>query len=357
MGESQPTVFQPDFNHSINVEGSADRLTSNGGALLLREADHRLGLMESLGEVLHDPRDQKRIRYTMVELMRERVYALALGHSVQDDVDRLAHDPAMKIAVWNRSGDRVIDERLASQPTQSRLVENLADSRNRNAMREALADWTHRHLRSTHADRRVRHAVIDIDSFPITVYGSQDGASYNGYYKDTVYHPLIASFSVGGDYDSTRVGKRLGNGFIHATLRQGQVHTAHGVKRFVENTVRKARQMAYQFELRLDAGYTAGHVMDYLTDEKVRFYGRLKTNAVIQRLAAPHLKRPPGRPPAEGYEKVIELGQYSAQGWSHSQRLILVVVDQPEPRSDLLLAGLLGLVVVLKRPRRRASSS
>jgi hypothetical protein len=336
MGESQPTVFQPDFNHSINVEGSSDRLTSNGGALLLREADHRLGLMESLGEVLQDPRDQKRIRYTMVELMRERVYALALGHSVQDDVDRLAHDPAMKIAVWNRSGDRVIDERLASQPTQSRLVENLADSRNRNAMREALADWTHRHLRSTDADRRVRHAVIDIDSFPITVYGSQDGASYNGYYKDTVYHPLIASFSVGGDYDSTRIGKRLGNGFIHATLRQGQVHTAHGVKRFVENTVRKARQMAYQFELRLDAGYTAGHVMDYLTDEKVRFYGRLKTNAVIQRLAAPHLKRPPGRPPAEGYEKVIELGQYSAQGWSHSQRLILVVVDQPDPKSGQL---------------------
>ena len=37
MGESQPTVFQPDFNHSINVEGSSDRLTSNGGALLLRK--------------------------------------------------------------------------------------------------------------------------------------------------------------------------------------------------------------------------------------------------------------------------------------------------------------------------------
>lgn len=336
MGESQGNVFQPDFNRSIVVEGGSDRLTSNGGALLLREADHRLGLIESLGEALSDPRNPKRIRYTMIELMRERIYSLALGYRDQDDVDRLAHDPALKMAVWDRASDRVIDERLASQPTQSRLIENLADSQNRNAMRDALADWTNRHLRSTDTDRRVRHAVIDVDSFPITVYGSQDGASYNGHYKDTVYHPLVASFSVGGDYDSTRVGKRLGNGFIHATLRQGQVHTAHGVKRFMENTVKKAKQMAYQFEFRLDAGYTSREVMDYLTDENVRFYGRLKSNAIIQRMAEPHIKRPQGRPPAEGYEKIVELGQYQAKGWKHSQRLILVVVDLPDAKTGQL---------------------
>lgn len=336
MGESQASVFQPEFNRSINVAGGSDRLTSNGGVLLLREADHQLGLIESLGDKVSDSRNPKKIRYTMCELLRERIYASALGYSAQDDVDRLAHDPAMKLAVWNRSGDRVIDERLASQPTQSRLVGNLADSRNRNAMREALSDWTHRHLRSTDADRRVRHAVVDVDSFPITVHGKQDGASYNGHYKDTVYHPLVASFSVGGDYDSTRVGKRLGNGFIHATLRQGQVHTAHGVKRFMENTVRKAREMSYQFEFRLDAGYTSGNVMDYLVDEKVRFYGRLKTNAVLDRLAQPYLKRRPGRPPAEGYENVIELGQHQAKDWKHSQRLILIVVDQPDSRTGQL---------------------
>ena len=336
MGEGQATVFQPDFNGSVHIEGSSDRLTSNAGALLLRETDHRLGLVESLAGAIFDPRKRELIRYTMAELLRERLYSLALGYSAQDDVDRLAHDPALKIATWNRSGDRVIDERLASQPTQSRLVGYLADSRNKNALRDALSDWTHRHLRSTSVDRRVRHAVIDIDSFPITVHGQQEGASYNGHYRDTVYHPIVASFSVGGDYDSTRIGKRLGNGFIHAALRQGQVHTAQGVKRFIENTVRKARQMAYQFELRLDAGYVSGHVLDYLTDEKVRFYGRIRTNQNLQRMAEPHLTRPPGRPPAQGYEKVVELGRYQAQGWKHSQRLILVIVDKPDPRTGQL---------------------
>jgi hypothetical protein len=173
-------------------------------------------------------------------------------------------------------------------------------------------------------------ATIDVDSFPIVVHGQQQGGSYNGYYRDTVYHPQVASFSVHGDYDSTREGHRLGNGFIHATLRQGQVHTAQGARRFMERVIQHARRMARSFDLRLDAGYTSGGVMDHLTDENVRFCGRLKKNAVLDRLAEPHLSRPPGRPPAAGYEKVIELGKHQAEGWKHAQRLILVVVDKPD---------------------------
>jgi hypothetical protein len=94
--------------------------------------------------------------------------------------------------------------------------------------------------------------------------------------------------------------------------------------------------MARSFDLRLDAGYTIGRVMDTLSDEKVRFCGRLRNNAVLDRLAAPHLSRPPGRPPAGGYEDVIELGKHQAESWRHAQRLILVVVDKPDPRSGQL---------------------
>jgi hypothetical protein len=55
-----------------------------------------------------------------------------------------------------------------------------------------------------------------------------------------------------------------------------------------------------------------------------------KSNAVLDRLAEPHLKRPVGRPPREGYEDVIELGPYRAEPWRHSQRLILVIIDRPD---------------------------
>jgi hypothetical protein len=296
-----------------------------------------LGITEQLAARLDDPRRQDLIRYQLVELLRERLYALALGYSAQDDADRLAHDPAMKLAAWNRPGEQPLDERMASQPTQSRLIDILTLTRgNRAALRDSLCECCERHLRATGGDHAARKITVDIDSFPIAVHGHQPGAAYNGHYRDTVYHPLVASYSVGGDYDSMHEGYRLGNGFVHAILRQGAAHTAEGIKRFAGEVVRKAKRLGWVVDLRIDAGYTDGETLDFLTEEKVRFIGRIKGNAVIERLAAPHLARPVGRPPKEGYEKVIELGQYRAESWTHSQRLVLVVVDRPDAKTGQL---------------------
>ena len=342
MGEAQGTLFEPKFNRTIKVQTFDQKITSHAGAVLLRETDHQLGLVESLTEQITDPRHPDKIRYTANELIRERIYAMALGDEDQDDLDRLAHDPAMRMATWNRPGQEVLEQRLASQPTQSRLIDWLANiPGNREALRHSLFDWTHRHLRSTGHNRQgdsgghvVMRATIDIDSFPIKVHGHQQGGKYNGHYRDTVYHPLVASFCVDGDYD--HAGSRFGNGFIHATLRQGQVHTAQGMQRFTERVISHARQMARSFDLRLDAGYTIGRVMDAITAENVRFCGRLKKNPVLERLAAPHLSRTVGRPPKDGYEQVIELGKYQAEGWNHAQRLLLVIVDKPDPETGQL---------------------
>ena len=154
MGESQGRLFEPTFNRSVKISESDDRITSDAGVLIIREADHRLGITESLASQLRDPRNQGLIRYQMVELLRERVYGLAMGYATQDDADRMAHDPAMKLAAWDRPGEQALDERLASQPTQSRLIAYLAhDRQNRIAVRDSLAmacerhdhhRWTHR---------------------------------------------------------------------------------------------------------------------------------------------------------------------------------------------------------------------
>ncbi len=337
MGEAQNWLFEPDFNRSVKVCTSDERITSDAGLLLLREADHRLGLIEHLASQLFDARQADRIRYQMVELLRERVYALALGYSAQDDVDRLAHDPAMKLAAWDARGQTAIDERQASQPTHSRLVDALTHTpENRAALRDALAECCVRHLRATGGDHAARHVTLDIDSFPIQVHGRQPGGAYNGHYGEKVYHPLVASYSVAGHYDSVQHGHRLGNGFVHARLRPGQVHTAQGVETFLEEALQRAAALGYVLDLRLDAGYMHGDVTDWLSKRKVRFLGRIKTNAVLDDLAAPHLKRPPGRPPREGYETIVELGMYQAESWKHPQRLVLVVVDRPDPVSGQL---------------------
>jgi hypothetical protein len=337
MGEAQKWMFEPSFNRAIKVRGGDDRLTSDAGVLLQREADHELGLTESLAARMHDPRDPDKIRYTFVELLRERIYAFGQGYSAQDDLDRLAHDPALRMSVWDRCGDTVIDERLASQPTQSRLIETLASHKsNREELRGALADWSARHLRAAGGDHAARRVTLDIDSFPVVMHGRQAGAKYNGYYRETMYHPLLASFSVNGDYDAFQDGGRLGNGFVHAILRAGNVHTAQGALRFIRTAVSRAALLGYVIDVRLDAGFTSGKIMDGLTDDGQRFIGRLKTNAVLDRLARPHLKRPVGRPPAEGYQSLVELGSYRAEGWRHAQRLILVIIDEPDAKTGQL---------------------
>ena len=336
MGEQKQPFFEPSFNRSIKVQEGNDRLTSDGGVMLLREADHRLGLTASLASQLYDPRQQHLVRYLMPELLRERIYSMAQGYRAQDDVDRLAHDPALRIATWDRPGEQVLEERSASQPTHSRLVDIVAHCQsNLEVVRGALSDWVQRHLR-TQSDRAVRRGTIDIDSFPIELFGSQAGVAYNGYYGKKIYHPLVASFSVAGDYDSTREGWRLGNGFIHAILRRGNAHTAEGSLRFLDRVLELAPHLAYVFDLRLDAGFMIGRVLDYLAQRNVRFLGRLKSNPVLDRLAEPHLTRPVGRPPREGYERVIELGPYQAETWAFPQRLLLVVIDDPDPKTGRL---------------------
>ena len=146
----------------------------------------------------------------------------------------------------------------------------------------------------------------------------------------------MASYSVAGGYDSIQQGHRLAGSFVHAILRQGQVHTAQGVQRFLEETLRLAAPLGYLLDVRIDAGYVQGEVLDWLTARNVRFLGRIKTNAVLEQRAAPHLARPVGRPPKEGYEKIIELGSYQAESWMFPQRLVRIVVDRPDPQTGQL---------------------
>lgn len=93
---------------------------------------------------------------------------MAMGYSAQDDMDQLAHDPASRIAIWNRSGDSVIYERLATQPGQSRLLTMMATNRsNVNALRDGLYQSIHRHIAVTWHDKLLRHATIDLVCFLI----------------------------------------------------------------------------------------------------------------------------------------------------------------------------------------------
>lgn len=332
MGEAHGRFFEPTFNQSVKLRQVDPHITSDAGAILLREIDHRLGLTADLGAAIIDPRNQEATRYTQTELLRQHLYTLALGYSHQDDADTMAHDVGMKIAVWDRPGTKVIDERLASQPSDWRLLRRIAGIKpNLEAVRETLPAWVGRHQRAAGKGRKVLCGTLDIDPFPIEVHGKQPGGAYHGYYRQMMYHPVVASFSPGGDYD----GPRLGEGFVHAILRRGNAGSAEGGARFVRETIRKSRDLACHLDVRIDAGLVNGEMLDAIDDEDARFVGRIRSNAVLDRLAEPYLSRPPGRPTKDGDEFAIEVGDYQAESWTRPYRLILVVVDLPDPKTGL----------------------
>jgi len=331
MGERHGWLFEPTFNRSVKLRQADHRISDNAGALLLREVDHRLALTADLAAELTDPRRPDRIRYQQVELLRQHLYGLALGHVHQDDHDILAHDPAVKLAVWDRPGQAVLDERLASQPSDWRLVNRLASKPHRRTLREALAESVHRHQRAGGGGRKVLRGTIDIDPFPIEVHGNQQGGAWHGHYRQKMYYPLVASFCAEGTYESNR----LGEGFVHAILRRGNAAGAEGAVRFLHETIRKGRDLARHLDVRIDAGLVEGRTLDALNDEAVRFVGRIRNNARLDALAQPYLSRPPGRPTVEGDEFAIELGTYQAESWTRPYRLVLVIVDLPDPKTGL----------------------
>jgi len=236
------------------------------------------------------------------------------------------------MATWDRRGDRPLAERLASQPTHSRLLVTLSHDENRQLLDTALADWTERHLFASNRGRGVMRGTIDVDGFSVEVYGHQSGSAYNGYYRKTIYSPLVAAFAADGDYDGTH----LGEGFVGARLRKGNASSFEDSLEFIRSVVKRCSRRARCIDVRFDAGFTVGSVLDGLTDDGVRFVGRLRSNPVLQELAQPHLRRPVGRPPHDGYECVIELGMHRAKGWKHRQRIVLCIVDKPDPATGQL---------------------
>ena len=332
MSEDRIDILHATFNRSVIVTSIDDSISANAGVLLLREADHKLRITADLAEKLHDPRLQSHVRYPHVELLRERLYAFACGYSKQDDADELAHDPAFRAAVWDRAGDSVATERLASQSGHSRLIDRLVDGDNLEVLRDYLAEPVIRH-RQVRTDHKLKSATVDVDGLPVTVYGEQEGSAYNGYYQRKVYSPLAAHISVAGDLDDPRAS----SGFIYAMLRKGDAAPAEGALKFMLESHAKAMAFCEHVDLRADAAFAIGEIMDELTDRDIHFTMRLGENPVLKRIAAENVFRPSGRPPAGGYEWPIDLGPYQASTWRHAQRLILVIVDQPDKAGYLPL--------------------
>ena len=118
-----PFGFPAVERKKVTAAFDGGRLSSDGGVMLLSQAERRLGLAERLAAVIPDDRDASRVTHRLPDILRARIFAIACGYEDADDLDRLRCDPAFKLAC-GRLPDSGTD--LCSQPTVSRW-ENATD--------------------------------------------------------------------------------------------------------------------------------------------------------------------------------------------------------------------------------------
>lgn len=134
-----PCSLFPDlFDRPLTARFDLPNASSDGGAVLLKAADRRLGLISRLAAALVDERQRGKVRHALADLLGQRIYGLALGYEDANDAARLADDPIHKLLLGR---DPVHGDALASQPTLSRF-ENDVTRGELLGMGEALRTWT-----------------------------------------------------------------------------------------------------------------------------------------------------------------------------------------------------------------------
>jgi hypothetical protein len=221
----------------IDFDGGA--ITTEGGLPLVREFDERLGLTNSLVDLVADWRDARYTGHSMVSLVRQRIYQIVAGYEDCNDATYLREEPTMQV-VAGKAGTA-----LASQPTLSRL-ENSADWDSIRLMETEGTQWFCRHGSSE------GEIILDMDSTEDPTHGEQQLSFFNAHYDSHMYHPLLIFEGGSGVLLSSRL--RPGNS---AACRQAVAMLRPLTRRL------RAQFPQRDIALRADAAFSTPEILDY----------------------------------------------------------------------------------------------
>ena len=303
MGEKQNEPFQLSFNASLKVDFQGSRVTSDGGLIVIRELDERLGLGYLIAEHLSDARRGKNTQLPLADLFRQSVYSRMAGYEDVNDAERLSQDPAFRLIgsekVWDRGV--ALTSRLQTFETEMLAAEeNFAGlvgiNRDLIAKAEALD-----------SPQRV---VLDMDSTEIPVYGQQENSAYNGHFESTCYHPLLL-FNREGDC-------------LAAKLRPGNVHSADDWEELLLPEIERQQKLGKEVVFRADAAFAKPEIYEALEERGVRYAIRIPSNESLERDIAELVARRVGRPshkPVVLYKGFL----YQAASWKTARRVVAKV--------------------------------
>jgi hypothetical protein len=287
---------------SANFDGGA--ISSDGGLLLLREADRRLGLTRMLAACVQDRRDPSRISHGIEEMLLFRIMAIACGHEDADDCDALRNDPLFKLAAGRlpESGAP-----LCSQPTMSRF-ENMPTRMGAARMTAMMVDVFCKSFR-----KRPAAITLDIDDTCDPVHGGQQLSLFNAHYDTHCFLPIHV-------YDVSS-GKP-----VVVFLREGKTPSGKEVALVLKHLVRRIRKHwpTTRITFRGDSHYGRPEAMEWCEANGIDYIFGLAGNSVLHRQvyeAADALKVTRAEQGADKLRGFTET-HYAAASWTAERRII-----------------------------------
>ncbi|TNF88499.1 MAG: IS1380 family transposase [Gammaproteobacteria bacterium] len=326
---AQSVLFPHLISKPVLAAFDQDHSSSDGGALLLKAVDDQLGLSERLAACLRDEREPGKVHHGFDEILRQRLYAIALGYPDCNDAQVLAHDPIHKMLAGRApiSGDR-----LASQSTLSRF-ENAVGPCAQYRVADASAD-TVLGVHRRRLGKRAKTVILDFDPTDDPTYGQQEFTFYHGHYRTHCYLPLIGTIAFNNE-------KR--QSLLCAVLRPGNAGAHLGLIPILDRLLEKVRAAfpKARIRIRLDGGFCSPHVLDYLDHADVEYVVGLANWPALKKRA-----EKARREAVRAYEKTGKTTQVFGETrfqtkttWPHPRRVIFKaeVVDYPgrEPRQNL----------------------
>jgi hypothetical protein len=323
------TVLFPDlFSKPLVATFDQPTASSDGGAILLKAAEARYGLMDGFARCLIDARQPGKVRHTLADLLAQRIFGLACGYPDANDADRLADDPIHKLLLGR---DPIDGDSLASQPTISRF-ENEAGAQTLYAMgRELAASVIARHQQRLHG--RARTITIDLDPTDDPTHGEQQLSFFNGHYDSWCYLPLLAFVTFNDEAEQY---------LCAAILRPGNAPATRGARGTLIRLIDLLRQAFpnARFLVRLDGGFATPAILDRLDAEpRLDYVVAMAENAVLARRAESTMVEARTQSEASGQTAhVYTETRYAAGTWPHERRLVIkaevVRLAGREPRDN-----------------------
>ena len=281
--KDQPLLFQALGSRQVVADFSGGTLSTDGGALLLRQVDHRLGMSRALAECFDDQRDRRFVDHQLAQLLAQRLAGLALGYQDLNDHDQLRRDPLLAVACDKRDPlgqDRMFPDNRGAALAAPATLNRLELSNNKHTRCHKLP---HDPLKIQACllklgvgclPKPAREIVVDLDAMGHLLHGTQEGRHFSAYYGDYCYLPLYAF---------------VGDVPLWAQLRTSDQDAASGVVAALEKIVAALRRRCKRARiiLRGDSGFCREEIMAWCERQPCVVYyclGLAKNSVLLEQL-------------------------------------------------------------------------